>query len=130
MLYAAYMAGPFVLNVYLALPETARVSSEALKVYLANLPLTATLRLETLKFNLYLRRTEVTVRDLVPARSMTRPMSFMYTKPKPAPWYAGFGDRTFFYAPEKSRRAQRTHRFFPEVWDHVFAQIKNNKPST
>jgi hypothetical protein len=129
LLFVAYTAGPFVFNVYLVLPETARISSEALKLYLANLPPTATLRIETQKFNLHLRRTEATVRDLVPAQSKTRPISFMYTKAKPAPWYDGFGDRTCFYAPEKSGRAQRTHRYFPEVWDQVFAQIKKNGPT-
>lgn len=78
-----------------------------------------------MKFNFFPRMTEVTLSDLVPAKEFFRPVSFRNTKPQLASIWQG-GPKYVFYAPEKSRREKGTSRFFPEVWERIFVQIKKN----
>ena len=125
MLFVTWTAAPFVNQVFLALP--AGVSGfQAILSYLQSAPRTAKLSIETMKFNFYPRRTEVSLSQLIPAKAKTRPVSFMNTKPRSIPWYKG-RDNVFFYTPDKSRPAKSTSKFFPEVWKHVFAQIQRNR---
>jgi hypothetical protein len=81
-----------------------------------------------MKFNFYPRRTELSISDLTPAKAITRPVSLMNVNPRTLPWWKG-KDKVYFFTPEKSRPAKATLRFYPEVWEHVFNQIKNNRPS-
>lgn len=125
MVFVTFTGAPIVSQVHLAIPGFAQKSREAMMSYLKNVPRTADLSVETIKSNLYPRRSRVRLCDLVAARSPVRPMSFINTKPGPRRWWEGRGD-VYFYATEKSRPAKGTHKFFPEVWEQVFAQIKQN----
>ncbi|KMU86754.1 hypothetical protein CIHG_04543 [Coccidioides immitis H538.4] len=125
MLFVSYTAAPFVNLVYLALPAFAQQSREHMLSYLQNVPRTATLSIETMKFNFYPRRTQVAISDLAPGKSLTRPVSFINTNPQPQPWWRG-KDGVHFYTPEANRPAKSTPKFFPEAWERVFAQIKQN----
>ncbi|KAL1961051.1 hypothetical protein VTO42DRAFT_4939 [Malbranchea cinnamomea] len=126
MFFVCWTAAPFVTQVFLQLPGFAQASNEAMHSYLKNVPRTATLSIETMMFNFYPCRTKVTVAQLVPASSKTRPVTFMNAVPQETSWWKG-KEAIYFYAPEKSRPAKRTVKFFPEVWEQVFAHIKNNK---
>ncbi|EER28477.1 hypothetical protein CPC735_063500 [Coccidioides posadasii C735 delta SOWgp] len=103
----------------------AQQSREHMLSYLQNVPRTATLSIETMKFNFYPRRTQVAISDLAPGKSLTRPVSFINTNPQPQPWWRG-KDGVHFYTPEANRPAKSTPKFFPEAWERVFAQIKQN----
>ncbi|EEP77887.1 predicted protein [Uncinocarpus reesii 1704] len=125
MLFVSYTAAPLVNLVSLALPAFAQQSRQHMLWDLQNIPRTATLTIETMKFNFYPRRTQVAISDLVPAKSLLRPVSFLNTNPQPQPWWKG-GNSVYFYAPEKNRPAKSTLKFFPEVWEEVFSKIKQN----
>ncbi|KAK2792350.1 hypothetical protein FQN51_001690 [Onygenales sp. PD_10] len=128
MLFVLFTSAPFVNHVYLAIPTIAQQTRQRTQAYLKNVPRNATLNIETMKLNFYPRRTEVSLEDLIPARSKVRPVSFMHTKPQPQPWWKGKSP-IYFYAPEKSKHGARaTLRYFPEVWEGVFAKIKANRP--
>lgn len=127
MLFVTWTAAPFVNQVFLALPAGVQ-GSQAIRTFLKDIPRTAKLSIETMKFNFYPRRTEVSISQLVPAKSVTRPVSFMNTQPRSIPWYKG-RDNVFFYTPEKSRPAKGTTKFFPEAWEQVFSLIQKNRRS-
>lgn len=127
MLFVAYTASPFVNQVYLSLPGFAMQSKHNMLQYLRNVPRTASLSIETTRYNFYPRKTEVALANLVPSKSMTRPVSFMRTDSQ-SPWWKN-KDPIYFFAPDKSRPARSTHKFFPEVWERVFDLIKRNKTS-
>lgn len=125
MFFVSYTAAPFVNHISLALPAFAQQSREHMLSYLKNIPRTATLNIETMKFNFYPRRTQVAISDLFPAKALTRPVSFININPQPRPWWKG-QDGVYFFAPEKNRPAKSTPKFFPEAWEQVFAQVKQN----
>ncbi|WEW59256.1 hypothetical protein PRK78_004725 [Emydomyces testavorans] len=125
MLFVSYTAAPFVNQIYLVLPAFAQQSREHMLSYLKSIPRTALLSIETMKFNFYPRRTQVAISDLVPGRALLRPVSFINSNPQPQPWWRG-KDGVYFYAPEKNRPAAPTPKFFPEAWEQVFAQVKQN----
>lgn len=125
MLFVSYTAAPFVNQVFLSLPGFAQQSTMGMQSYLRSVPRTATLGIETMKFNFYPKRTVVSISDLAPTKSMTRPVSFMNTHPQSRPWWQG-KESSLFYTPEKNPRATSTKNFHPEVWEQVFSQIKNN----
>ncbi|KAK2809199.1 hypothetical protein FQN50_004035 [Emmonsiellopsis sp. PD_5] len=128
MLFVLFTTAPFVNHVYLAIPTIAQQTRQRTQAYLKNVPRDATLNIETMKLNFYPRRTEVSLQDLIPARSRVRPVSFAHTKPEPQPWWKGKSP-IHFYAPEKSKHGSRaTLKYFPEVWEGVFAKIKANQP--
>ncbi|KAF3483950.1 uncharacterized protein GIQ15_03274 [Arthroderma uncinatum] len=126
MLFVSFTTAPFVNQVYLSLPAFTQQSKEHLRTYLNKIPRTATLNIETMKFNFYPKRTLVSIADLAPRKSKLRPVSLMNINPQPRPWWKG-KDQVLFFAPEKSRPAKSTSRFLPEAWEKVFAQIKNNR---
>lgn len=113
MLFVAWTATPFVNQVYLALPSFAQLSKKAMRAYLNNVPRTANVSIETMKFNFYPHYTRASISELVTAKAKTRPVSFRTTK-------------SVFFAPEKSRPAKSTSRFFPGAWQQVFKHIKEN----
>ena len=126
MLFVSYTAAPFVNQVSLFLPSFAQRSREHMLAYLNSIPRTATLSIETMKFNFYPRRTQLSISDLRLAKAITRPVSFENTNPQTLPWWKG-KDKIYFFTSEKSRPAKATSKFYPEVWEHVFAHIKNNR---
>ncbi|KAG2420826.1 hypothetical protein HFD88_000440 [Aspergillus terreus] len=100
MLFVAYTAAPYVNFVHLALPVFARRSREQAIQYAKNLPPTATLYINTMRFTTIPRQTEVQLGDLVRDRKLFRPITFRNTNPKPVPWWQGRPLREF-YADEK-----------------------------
>ncbi|KAL2818795.1 hypothetical protein BDW59DRAFT_126579 [Aspergillus cavernicola] len=127
MLFISYTAAPFVNFVHLALPIAARRSRAHAIEYAKNLPPTATLYINTLKFNTIPRVAVVQLGALVPHRAVVRPVSFWNSKPAPLPWWR---PRTLrqFYTAEKSKPGKETAAFYPELWEHVYKQIQNNRP--
>ncbi|KAF4214126.1 hypothetical protein CNMCM6805_008308 [Aspergillus fumigatiaffinis] len=73
MLFVAYTSAPFVNFVHLALPVFARRSREQTLQYAKNLPPTATLYINTMKFTTIPRQTEVRLGDLVRDKALLRP---------------------------------------------------------
>ena len=126
MLFVSYTAAPFVNQICLALPAFAQQSKEHMLAYLKSIPRTATLSIETMKFNFYPRRTQLSISDLMSAKAITRPVSFVNTNPQILPWWKG-KDKIYFFTSETSRPAKATSKFYPEVWERVFAHIKNNR---
>lgn len=127
MLFVAYTSAPFVNFVHLALPVFARRSREQAIQYAKNLPPTATLYINTMKFTTIPRQTEVRVGDLLSDKALLRPVSFRNTNPAPLSWWQG---RTLrhFYAMEKSKPGKQSTTFYPELWEYVYRQIQNNVP--
>ncbi|ODM23784.1 hypothetical protein SI65_01373 [Aspergillus cristatus] len=127
MLFVAYTSAPFVNFVHLALPVFARRSREQALQYAKNLPPTATLYINTMKFTTVPRHTEVRVGDLVADKALLRPVSFRNQNPAPLPWWQG---RTLkqFWAMEKSKPGKQSTTFYPELWEYVYRQIQNNVP--
>ncbi|PGH14090.1 hypothetical protein AJ80_06095 [Polytolypa hystricis UAMH7299] len=128
MLFISYTSAPFVNQVYLHLPAVAQQSRANMLSYLKSVPRNAKLNIETMKFNFYPKRVEVSLSDLVPSKSITRPVSFMNTNPQAVAWWKP-KERINFFTPEKNRPTPPTSRFFPEVWEQVFSQIKKNGAS-
>ncbi|EIT78357.1 hypothetical protein AO1008_09157 [Aspergillus oryzae 100-8] len=125
MLFVSYTSAPFVNFVHLALPAFARRSKEHTVQYAKNLPPTATLYINTMKFTTIPRQTEVRLGDLVPDKAIFRPVSFRNKNPAPLPWWAGKTLRQF-YAAEKSQPGRESTTFYPELWEHVYKQIQKN----
>ncbi|KAE8159012.1 hypothetical protein BDV40DRAFT_303686 [Aspergillus tamarii] len=125
MLFVSYTSAPFVNFVHLALPAFARRSKEQTIQYAKNLPPTATLYINTMKFTTIPRQTEVRLGDLVPDKAILRPVSFRNKNPAPLPWWAGKTLRQF-YAAEKSQPGRESTTFYPELWEHVYKQIQKN----
>ncbi|KAE8152631.1 hypothetical protein BDV25DRAFT_150770 [Aspergillus avenaceus] len=125
MLFIAYTSAPFVNFVHLALPAFARRSREQTIQYAKELPPTATLYINTMKFTTIPRQTEVRLGDLVADKAFTRPVSFRNKNPAPLPWWAGKTLRQFFTG-KRSQPGKQSTTFYPELWEHVYKQIQNN----
>ncbi|OJI98152.1 hypothetical protein ASPVEDRAFT_79813 [Aspergillus versicolor CBS 583.65] len=124
MLFVAYTSAPYVNFVHLVLPISVRRSREQAVQYAKKLPPTATLYLNTMKFNTIPRQSEVRLSDLVPDKSPIRPVSFRNKNPAPLPWWRGKTLQHFFTA-EKSKPGKESTTFYPELWEHVYKQIQN-----
>ncbi|OAX82383.1 hypothetical protein ACJ72_03269 [Emergomyces africanus] len=125
MLFVLYTTAPFVNLIYLTLPHAARQTRQRTQFYIKDVPRNAILNIETMKLNFYFRKTQVALSDLMPGRSAFRPMNFINTNPTPQPWWKG--NNAYFYAPVKTRLSSKpTSKYFPEVWEGVFAKIKQN----
>ncbi|KAL2814300.1 hypothetical protein BJX63DRAFT_431456 [Aspergillus granulosus] len=74
MLFVSYTSAPFVNFVHLALPVSVRRSREQALQYAKQLPPTATLYINTMKFTTIPRQTQVRLGDLVPDKSKLRPI--------------------------------------------------------
>ncbi|KAL5000064.1 hypothetical protein BDV10DRAFT_41863 [Aspergillus recurvatus] len=124
MLFVSYTSAPYVNFVHLALPISVRRSREQAVQYAKKLPPTATLYINTMKFNTIPRQTEVRLVDLVPDKSKIRPVSFRNQNPASLPWWRG---KTLqqFYTAEKSKPGKDSRTFYPELWEHVYKQIQN-----
>lgn len=124
MFFVAYTSAPYVNFVHLALPISVRRSREQAVQYAKKLPPTATLYLNTMKFNTIPRQSEVRFSDLVPDKSPIRPVSFRNKNPAPLPWWRGKTLQHFFTA-ETSKPGKESSTFYPELWEHVYKQIQN-----
>lgn len=125
MFFISYTAAPWVNFVHLALPVFARRSRDQALQYAMNLPPTATLYLNTMKFTTIPRQTEVRVGDLIADKSALRPVSFQNQNPMSLPWWQGKALR-HFYTAKKSKPGRASTTFYPELWEHVYKQIQNN----
>lgn len=128
MLFVAYTATPFVNYVHLALPAYARRSREEILKYAKDLPPTSTLYINTMKFTTIPRRTEVRLSDLTPGKASLRPVNLINTNPQKQAWWKG-KSMTDFYVSEKSKTTKATSRFYPEVWEYVYGNIRKRAPS-
>ncbi|KAL3473440.1 hypothetical protein BJX99DRAFT_198518 [Aspergillus californicus] len=124
MLFISYTAAPFVNFVHLALPISVRRSREQAIQYAKQLPPTATLYINTMKFTTIPRQTVVKLGDLVPDKAPVRPVTFRNIAPAPLPWWRGKPLRQFFTA-EKSKPGRESTTFYPELWEDVYKQIRN-----
>ncbi|KAL3466024.1 hypothetical protein BJX64DRAFT_251513 [Aspergillus heterothallicus] len=124
MLFVSYTSAPFVNFVHLALPASVRRSREQALQYAKKLPPTATLYMNTMKFTTIPRQTQVRLGDLAPDKSMLRPVSFRNNNPAPLPWWRGRTLRQFFTT-EKSKPGRESTTFYPELWEHVYKQIRD-----
>ncbi|KAI9930997.1 hypothetical protein AWENTII_004215 [Aspergillus wentii] len=124
MLFVSYTSAPFVNFVHLALPIFARRSREQAIQYAKDLPPTATLYINTMKFTTIPRQTEVRLGDLARGKSLVRPVSFRNNNPVPLPWWQGKTLREF-YTSDKSKPGRTSTTFYPELWEHVYKQIRN-----
>ncbi|KAL5050748.1 hypothetical protein BDW71DRAFT_105700 [Aspergillus fruticulosus] len=124
MLFVSYTSAPYVNFVHLALPISVRRSREQAVQYAKRLPPTATLYINTMKFNTIPRQTEVRLADLVPDKSKIRPVSFRNQNPAPLPWWKGKILQQFYTA-EKSKPGKDSRTFYPELWEHVYKQIQS-----
>lgn len=123
MLYVSYTAAPYVNFVHLALPAFARRSRETAIQYARNLPPTATLYINTMRFNTIPRQTVVRLGDLVAETDKTRPVTFRNLKPAPRPWWMGKAP-TQFYTGHLSQPGRQSTAFYPELWPDVYHRIQ------
>ncbi|KAL4804290.1 hypothetical protein BDV18DRAFT_29431 [Aspergillus unguis] len=123
MLFVAYTSAPYVNFVHLSLPMSVRRSREQALAYARNLPPTATLHINTMKFSTVPKQTEVRLSDLVPDKSVFRPVSFRNKNPAPRAWWRGKALTQFFTA-EKSKPGKESKTFYPQLWEHVYRQIR------
>lgn len=127
MLFVAYTSAPYVNFVHLTLPAFARRSREAAMQYAKDLPPTATLHLNTMRFNTIPRQTAVRFGDLVADKQALRPVSFRNLNPAPRPWWMGRSP-TQFYTAEKSHVGRDSSAFYPELWQQIYPKIQAQKP--
>lgn len=123
MLFVAYTSAPYVNFVHLALPAFARRSREAALHYAKDLPPTATLYLNTMRFNTIPRTIPVRVGDLAADKHAFRPVSFVNTNPTPRPWWMG-KHPTQFYTSDRSQPGRQSLAFYPEVWPGIYQRIQ------
>ena len=128
LLFVGYTAAPFVNYIHLALPAFARKSREQALQYAKNLPPYATVYINTMKFSTIPRRIEVRISDLVPDKSILRPVSFRNINPALLPWWQGRAQAHFFTT-EKSNLGRSTMAFYPELWEPVYQKIQQNQRS-
>ncbi|KAL4929116.1 uncharacterized protein BDV17DRAFT_291113 [Aspergillus undulatus] len=125
MLFVAYTSAPYVNFVHLALPISVRRSREQAVQYAKQLPPTAILYLNTMRFNTIPKVTEVRLGNLIPDKSPIRPVSFRNKNPSLRPWWRGKSLQQFFTA-EKSKPGKPSGTFHPELWEHVYKQIQEH----
>lgn len=123
MLFVAFTSAPYVNFVHLALPAFARRSREAAIHYAKDLPPTAILYLNTMRFNTIPRTIQVRVGDLIPDKHAFRPVVFRNTKPVERPWWMG-KHQTQFYTGDHSQPGRQSSAFYPEVWPSIFQRIQ------
>ncbi|KAJ5632423.1 hypothetical protein N7490_008762 [Penicillium lividum] len=127
MLFVAFTSAPYVNFVHLALPAFARRSREAAVHYAKDLPPTAMLYLNTMRFNTIPRTIPVRVGDLIADKHLLRPVAFRNTKPIERPWWMG-KHPTQFYTGDHSQAGRQSSAFYPEVWPSIFQRIQNKTP--
>lgn len=127
LFFVSYTAAPYVNFIHLELPVFARRSRLEAIEFAKKLPLTAKLIISTTGASLIPRQTEVRLKDLVPDRSLLRPVSFRNKNPARLPWWQG---RTLqqFYTADKIKAGQPSTRYYPGLWEHVYKQIQNRVP--
>ena len=128
LLFVGYTAAPFVNYIHLALPAFARKSREQALQYAKNLPPYATIYINTMKFSTIPRRVEVRISDLIPDKSILRPVSFRNINPARLPWWQGRAQAHFFTT-EKSNLGRSSMAFYPELWEPVYQKIQQNQQS-
>ena len=128
LLFVSYTSAPYINFIHLALPVFARRSREQIAEYAKNLPPSATLYINTMKFTTIPRQTEVRFADLVPDKSVLRPVSFRNKNPAPPPWWQ-WKTQDQFYTRESSKPARASTTAYTELWDGVYRQIQNKLAS-
>lgn len=127
MLSFGYVASPYVNFIHLALPAFARKSREMAVHYAKDLPPTATLYINTMRWNTIPRQTAVRLSDLVAENDPIRPVSFRNTKSTSVPWYRTKPPAQFFTS-EKSHAGKQTTAFYPELWPAIYKRIQSQTP--
>lgn len=129
LIFVSYTAAPYVNFVHLELPIFARRSRLEAVQYAKSLPPTAKLSINTTGPSLVPRQTEVRLKDLVPDRSLLRPVSFRNRNPVPLSWWQG---RTLqqFYTADKVKAGEASAKYYPSLWEHVYQQIQSQGPSS
>ena len=129
LIFVSYTAAPYVNFIHLELPVIARRSRLEAIEFAKNLPPTAKLAISTTGASLIPRQTEVRLKDLVPDRSLLRPVSFRNKNPAPLAWWQG---KTLqqFYTADKMKADQASTRYFPGLWEHVYKQIQSRGTSS
>ncbi|KAJ5895183.1 hypothetical protein N7495_006874 [Penicillium taxi] len=125
MIFVAYTSAPYVNFIHLALPSIARKSREAALLYIKDLPPTATLYINTMRFNTIPRQTKVMLGDLIAERDPLRPVAFRNLKPLPKPWWMGRPTTQFFTA-ANSHPGRQSMAFYPEAWPDIYKRIQLN----
>ena len=128
LLFVSYTSAPYVNFIHLALPFFARRSREQAIQYAKNLPPTATLYINTMKFTTIPRQTEARFKDLVADKATIRPVSFRNQEPAPRRWWQ-WRTQQHFYTGEKSKPGRESPTFYPELWEYVYQQIRRSPPS-
>ena len=124
LLFVSYTTAPFVNFVHMALPVFARRSREQVTQYAKNLPPSATLYINTMKFTTIPRQTEVRLGDLVPDRAALRPVSFRNKNPALPPWWK-LKTQDQFYTREGSKPARQSSTVYTDLWEDIYRQIRN-----
>ncbi|KAJ5579891.1 uncharacterized protein N7459_005876 [Penicillium hispanicum] len=125
MLFVAYTSAPYVNFVHLAIPPFARRTRETAIHYAKDLPPTAVLYLNTMRFNTIPRQTAVRVGDLVADKATKRPVSFRNINPAQRPWWMGKAP-TQFYTADHSQAGRQSAAFYPELWPEIYRRIQTN----
>lgn len=128
MIFVSYTAATYVNFVHLELPIWARGSIAEAMQYAKDLPASARLFINTTGPNLIPRQTEVQFGKLVPDSAMLRPVTFRNKDPVPLAWWQG-NTLQQFYTAEKMKTGNPSRTFQPGLWEHVYRQIQNKKPS-
>lgn len=128
MLFFAFVAAPYVNFVHLNIPVFARQSREHAIQYATNLPPTATLYINTMKFSTGPRLTKVRLGDLASAKSGLPPVNFRLRYHRKSTTINGFLEQHKFFAEPVCPPGPPSRAFFPQVWETVFKTIQTQRP--
>lgn len=109
-------------------PANVIANIPAMRQYFNHLPKSTTVQIETMKFLFWPRYTIASVKDLIPASSVSRPITFKTLRPDHRPWYAGGNKSEFYAAAPRSTPEAPTKKYRPEGWVKLFESIQSNRP--
>ncbi|KAK1142849.1 hypothetical protein N8T08_007283 [Aspergillus melleus] len=127
MIFVAYVAAPYVNFIHLSLPVFARQSREHAIQYAMNLPPTATLYINTMKFSAGPRLTKVRLADLGPYKSGFPPVNFRLRYNRDSTTVNSLFDQHKFFTEPTCPPGPPSRAFFPQVWETVFKNIQSQR---
>ena len=122
-LLVAFTSRPFVTWIHLALPNFARQSPKTALEYSRNLPGNAVLHITFMRSTALPGTVEVSLADLVPTRSLWRPMTFEWlgNRADKGKWYRP--NPTTFYVKPRTGTGKEMRDTIPGIWENIYKRI-------
>lgn len=119
----SYTSRPFVTWIHLTLPPFARQSAKAALEYSRNLPENAMLQITFMRSTALPATVEANVADLVPAKSIWRPVTFEWAgkRVNRGSWIRP--NPTAFYVRPNTGTGKEARDTIPGIWENVYKRI-------